>query len=212
MEHHMVLSGAGPRPPQTVRTVGMPPYSVDEYGFFAASDPVDRRFTCDICWSRLYEYPWVLERITGNRVHNVAWGFTGIHLIFKAILDDRCAAVHSDRRESSLHATTVWDLTTPPRPEWVDHFDTVVCISTLEEVRGDHVAIIRDNLLSQVKRGGRLIVTFDVPGFQVDAVSAWLGRAPDVPADPLTPRTSVEPDRVLGIGDEWRVGYLVMTR
>jgi hypothetical protein len=182
-----------------------------EFGLFAADDPVDQSFTCSICWSRIYEYPYVLDRIVGESVHNVAWGFEGIHVVFKerldALYDD---VMHSDLRGSHLPATSVWDMRTPPPPEWLGRFDSVLCISTLEHVAGDHAGIIRDNLLSQVAPGGRLIVTFDWPGFQLGPVEEMVGRRLAIPEHPLSPRSSLEPDTVLGLDDGLRVGFLVV--
>jgi hypothetical protein len=186
---------------------------VEKFGLFTVGDPTDRAFTCNICWSRIYEYPFVLSQIVGGSVHNTAWGFEGIHLVFKDWLDDLYwDVVHSDLRPSPLPGTCVWDLTTPPPDEWVNRFDTVLCVSTLEHVTGDHAGIIRDNLLPQVRAGGRLVITFDLPGLQLDQVEGLVGCRMVVPDRPVTPVTSVEPDRTLNLDAGLRVGYLTIRK
>lgn len=183
------------------------------FGLFSTDDPTDMRFSCDICWSRIYEYPYVLNQIVGETVHNTAWGFEGIHVVFKDRLDSLYRDVtHSDLRSSTLPGTTIWDLRTPPPDMWVDRFDTVLCVSTLEHVTGDHVQIIRDHLLPQVKPDGRLIVTFDLPGLQLDTVETFIGEKLVVPDRPVTPHNSQQPDRLLGLDAGYRVGYLTIQK
>ena len=46
-------------------------------------------------------------------------------------------------------------------------YDVVINISTLEEVNAEHITIF-NNLLSQVKKDGLLICTFDLPGLQLN--------------------------------------------
>jgi hypothetical protein len=185
-----------------------------KFGLFDVDDPIDERFACDICWSRVYEYPFVLNHVKGPAVHNTAWGFEGIHLVFKAHLDAVYpGTVHSDLRASDLPGTAVWDLRTPPPDGWVNRFDTVLCISTLEHIGGDHTQIIRDNLLPQVRAGGELVVTFDLPGLQLDAVETYTDRRLERPARPLTPKTSRFPDRVTGyVPGDLQVGYLIIRK
>ena len=180
-------------------------FSVGGFGLFSPDDHYDMFFDCEICWSRIYEYPFAGNLCSG-RVHNTTWGFAEIHERFRFWLDDRFDAVHSDRRPNT--GTEVWDITTPPRDEWLGSFDTLLCISTLEEVRGDHVQIMRDHFLPQLRPGGRMVVTFDLPGLQLEAVEEWVGQPCAVPGVPLTNNNS--PRRV-GIR-ELRVGFLVMTK
>lgn len=193
-------------------------YQLRDLSFFAASDEADSRFTCDICWSRPYEYQWAIRviqrrRLVGPRIHNTSWGHQGIHLVFKTWLDVLYEhTIHSDLIPSTLHGCNQWNITTPPPTAWLDRFDVVLSISTLEEVAGDHVAIIRDRLLPQLRRGGLLAVTFDVPGFQLDKIEAWLGDSISTPPDPLTPRSSRWPDHTLKLPDRYMVGRLLIER
>lgn len=183
--------------------------NVVEFGLFDAGDPHDETFRCDICWSRPYEYRFAIDRCGGS-IHNTSWGWEGIHVVFRDWLDSH----YSDVTHSDLRGPVVWDITTPPPDLWVKRFDTVLSISTLEEVAGNHADIILENLLPQVRDGGRLVVTFDLPGFHLDEVSGALGAALKYPPFPLSPANSVNPtpgfpDKKRG--DRWRCGYLVVT-
>jgi SAM-dependent methyltransferase len=68
----------------------------------------------------------------------------------------------------------VYDITKPPSDDMVQKYDIVVCISTLEEVRADHVGAF-NNLYRQLKPGGHLIITFDLPGLQLDKFEKMFG-------------------------------------
>ncbi|MEI6971897.1 MAG: hypothetical protein WCL44_10315 [bacterium] len=133
-------------------------------------------------WSRIYEYPMVLDMINkhvGRKdicVHNTSWGFEGCHIAFKDILESSYeAVVNTDVQPSELPNTGVWDITTPPRTEYLNHFDVVVNVSTMEEVDCDHLSIF-DNLFSQVKAGGILVCTFDLPGLQLKKFENLFGK------------------------------------
>jgi ABC-type transporter Mla MlaB component len=60
----------------------------------------------------------------------------------------------------------VLDITVQPPEEYINKFDVVINVSTVEEVDADHLEIIK-NLLMQVRVGGYLIITFDLPGMQL---------------------------------------------
>jgi len=83
--------------------------------------------------------------------------------------------LHTDIKPSNLENTDVYDITKKPKEEWVEAFDAVINISTVEEVRFDHVTIIK-NLLSMVKPGGYLAITFDLPGLQLKNVEDMVGQ------------------------------------
>jgi SAM-dependent methyltransferase len=55
-----------------------------------------------------------------------------------------------------------------------DNFDFVINISTVEEVNYNHW-IIFNNLLDQVKVGGYLIITFDLPGLDLKLFEKKIG-------------------------------------
>ena len=179
---------------------------VEAFSYFSTDDPVDWSFDCSICWSRVYEYPFAISHLKGS-VHNTSWGYEGIHVTFKDWLDANVEdVVHSDRRPSGGE---VWDVTWPPREEWLGRFDTLLSISTLEEVRGYHAGIIKDHFLPQLKPGGKAVITFDAPGFQLSEVEVWLGQRISCPDNVLTPQNSKRPD-VMGLNERYRVGYLVL--
>lgn len=137
---------------------------------------------CDIkygAWSRIYEYPLVMDMIEkhGNSpkyIHNSSWGFEGCHVIFKEDLDGKYKVLHTDIKGSNLPNTDVWDITTSNK-KYDDLFDVVINVSTVEEVNFDHITIF-NNLFNQVKKGGILILTFDLPGMQLDKFEKLLGQ------------------------------------
>lgn len=191
-------------------------FVVESFGYFTPTDRHNLAFEHALCWSRVYEYPFALRKIGpakwAEQVHNACWGFQDIHIVFKTYLDIRHQNVtHSDLRPSTLHDTTIWDIRQPPPADWVEAFDVVLNISTLEEVNADHRVLIQHHL-DQLAPDGRFICTFDVPGLQLDAVSEWLGHQISEPAVRLTPRNSVYPDHVLRLPDTYTVGYLVIDR
>ena len=135
-----------------------------DFRFITRNDLFDKKY---VAWSRIYEYPYVLNMLTqlganeNSTIHNTSWGWEGCHVTFKNDLDDIYTnTLHSDIKKSSLTNTTIYDITTKPEDNLVEQFDFVLNISTVEEVRYSHVTIIQ-NLLEQVKVGGYLIITFD---------------------------------------------------
>lgn len=133
-------------------------------------------------WSRIYEYPYIISKInelmgdSSLLIHNTAWGFEGVHVEFKNKLEVNHSVVNSDINKSKYPNTVVWDITHESPHEWVDKFDFVINVSTVEEVNYNHVSIIK-NLLRQVKLGGYLIMTFDLPGLQLDEVEKFVGQS-----------------------------------
>jgi hypothetical protein len=190
-------------------------YQVRSFSFFSSEDPYDMRFGHEICWSRIYEYPFALAQIAalGNRdarIHNASWGFTDIHLVFKTWLDINYAhTYHSDLRPSTLYNTAHWDITNAPAEALRDRFDVVLNISTLEEVAADHTQVLRHHLV-QLRRGGRFICTFDHPGLQLEAIEDLLKEKVVTPARKLSPRNSRLEDRKLKLADDFAVGHLVI--
>jgi hypothetical protein len=137
---------------------------VIEFRYLTRNDMFDKKY---IAWSRIYEYPYVLNMLKKlgatkkSTIHNSSWGFEGCHVTFKNDLDDIYTnTLHSDIKASSLKNTTVYDITTTPSDNLIERFDFVLNVSTVEEVKYSHVNIIQ-NLLKQVKVGGYLIITFD---------------------------------------------------
>lgn len=152
-------------------------FDVLEFRNFSTDDPFDAKWGA---WSRAYEYEWVLltlKKLGANSkstVHNTSWGFEGgpytCHREFKEALDGAgYETLHSDIIPSTLPRTTLWNLTEDPPSDWVQGFDFVINISTMEEVNANHVQILR-RLFSMVKEGGYLLCTFDLPGLQLPSI------------------------------------------
>ncbi len=137
---------------------------------------IDKSFDFDFMWgwwSRVYEYPLVLNRLAAlgfNRnssIHNTCWGSQGCHVIFKNTLENKSEFVtNSDINSSTILNTAVYDLRKSPPEAWRNKFDFVINVSTLEEIRFPHVVIF-ENLMLMVKPGGYLIATFDLPGLDI---------------------------------------------
>jgi hypothetical protein len=186
-----------------------------KFSFFDKNDSYDLKFSHEICWSRIYEYPFALTEIkrTGilnPKIHNASWGFRDIHLVFKTWLDIHYDTLHSDIRKSSLYNTTCWDITTPSKH--YEYFDIVINISTIEEIpKGNHVEIIK-NHLDQVKPGGYFIFTFDYPGIKLSEVEDFVGQKIQIPITRLTPKNSILRDTVLNLPEEFYVGYMVIQK
>lgn len=149
--------------------------NVLEFRKISLNDAYNSEYNDGYAWSRVYEYQLVIDMINKYRgynkndfLHNTSWGFEGIHIKFKNKLDELYEnASHSDIKRSLLPKTFLMDITKEPLEYLVNYFDVVINVSTLEEVYHDHILIF-NNLLKQVKYGGLLICTFDVPGLDLD--------------------------------------------
>lgn len=146
-----------------------------EFRKLTTSDEYSEKYNDGFAWSRVYEYPLILNSLKKyygeNRdikIHNSSWGFDGIHVTFKNDLDTQYTnAIHSDIKPSNLKNTIIYNITTEPTDELIENFDVVINISTLEEVNFDHLKTF-NNLFKQVKKGGLLMITFDYPGLQLE--------------------------------------------
>ena len=103
-----------------------------------------------------------------SHIHNSSWGWQDVHIRFKNELDSLSNnVIHTDIQKSELPKTGIWNITKKPPISYLESFDIVINISTVEEVNFDHIKVF-NNLLSQVKCGGLLICTFDLPGLQLE--------------------------------------------
>ena len=133
-------------------------------------------------WSRIYEYPFVYNFIKNNfktnqKIHNTCWGldYVECHVNFKNTLEENFLTenvVNSDIKKSNLKNTYSYDITTENN-SYKEYFDYVINISAIEEINYDHLEIIK-NLYSQVKKDGYLILTFDLPGLQLEKIEKFL--------------------------------------
>ena len=146
-----------------------------EFRKITIDDEYNDTYNDGYAWSRVYEYQLVDNMIQkhlgyseSHLIHNTSWGFTGIHVIYKENLDKQYPnCIHSDLLHSDLLKTMVLDITDNPPDNFINHFDVVINISTMEHIGSDH-SLVFFNLLKQVKSGGLLICTFDLPGLQVE--------------------------------------------
>ena len=143
-------------------------------------------------WSRIYEYPLVLDLLDKYRanknstLHNTCWGFEGCHIWFKEILDKKYPLnINSDTRKSDLPNTFIYDITQPPQKEWVESFDFVINISTLEEVQQDHISAFYQSF-SMLKPGGYFLCTFDLPGLQLEKFENLFSKKLNRPDSPIS--------------------------
>ena len=108
---------------------------VVEYRFITTDDTVLFKYEA---WSRIYEYPLVLQKIkeigltADSLIHNTSWGYEGCHILFKEDLDavyPQC--LHSDIRHSSLPNTFYYDITQQIDEKYHNYFDCVINVSTI---------------------------------------------------------------------------------
>lgn len=138
-----------------------------EFRKLSTEDRFDEKYNDGSAWSRPYEYPLVIDWIKkyykkGDSVHNSSWGFQGIHVKFKEELDkDFSGTLHSDILESELPNTFFYDITKKPKNAEINKYDFVINVSTMEEIKHDHIEIFK-NLFLQLKKGGIFITTFDL--------------------------------------------------
>lgn len=188
-----------------------------EFRYITKNDPFNDLYEH---WSRKYEYQTVLNYIKsyyseGFSIHNSSWGFkehnwySNCHLRFKQELDKQFGSnnvIHTDICDSKLSGTSVYDITKPPENNFKSKFDIVLNISALEEIPGNHIEHL-NNLILNLKDDGYLIVTFDIPGFQLQELE-----------DHLKTKISTKNynDRIIGHGAPWydglNVGLLIMRK
>lgn len=171
-------------------------FEVLDFRLLSAKDPFDLKW---IWWSRIYEYEYVLNTIdkysrsSAPSIHNTSWGFQGVHIDFKKELERRYGFVlSSDVRPSQLDNTAEYNLLCPPPVAWVDRFDFVLNVSTVEEIHGPQLQVLV-NLMRMLKPGGHLVATFDLPGVQLSSLESLLGREIGRPESVLSGKTSQAP-------------------
>jgi SAM-dependent methyltransferase len=162
---------------------------VVEFRFLTVADSSDTKYEA---WSRIYEYPLILKKLTElglsttSKLHNTSWGFEGCHVMFKNDLDQFYPnTLHSDIKESHLSSTMYYDITKPIEEKYHNYFDAVINVSTIEEVDFNNIKILK-NLLQQVKPNGYLLITFDydeslsgregIGSMNLNSVSAFLNK------------------------------------
>jgi len=120
-------------------------------------------------WSRKYEYPWAIQFARQNaRVADMGCGW--MPRPFKDALALICRSVYAvdaDNRlleqpnvNDSLHFV-VRDFVNDSLAD-LPLFDTIFCISVLEDL-GDHLVEALQNFALLLKKNGRIVITYDVP-------------------------------------------------
>ena len=144
-------------------------FKIIDFRFAETTDTHDLKYSA---WSRIYEYPYVIDFIKLNKIksdieniqiHNTSWGFEGVHVMFRDELDTLGKCVHSDIVTSEFRETYYYDITEESK-EFENKFDFVLNVSTIEHLNNVNQRLIAiENLFKQVKNGGYLILTFDYP-------------------------------------------------
>lgn len=134
-------------------------------------------------WSRKYEYPTLLnilnnlELPNNPKIHNSSWGFDlEHHQRFKNELEKKFGrenVTNSDILYRGIDNTCIHDITKEPDDNFKESFDVILNVSALEEIPGNHVHHL-SNLIKQVKKDGYVIITFDIPGLQLNNVEDYL--------------------------------------
>ena len=156
---------------------------VIEFKFFDISEKYDiETYKDNNAWSRPYEYLYAENKLAqlishGERVHNSAWGFEGIHIDFRKKIDESYDCLHSDIVKNNFNLETYHYDLLKEDVSLEGQFDAVINISVLEHLPhrflGTKLAI--ENLLKQVKPGGYLICTFDYPRVELTELEEYLG-------------------------------------
>ena len=168
----------------------MQSFMVNEFRWLRTTDHKMKEFSN---WSRPYEYAFALDRIkslslVNPAIHNTCCGYSSLHMDFAKMLNELSTrTVHSDFKPYVMVGD---DIQTAPsfgrnsfgidveqydieQPN-VNRFDVVVCISALEDivyVRGQNtIGKVMDNLLEQLVPGGRLLITCDYPGIDIQTL------------------------------------------
>jgi hypothetical protein len=187
-------------------------FEVLEFSYIDIQFPFDFKWGW---WSRIYEYPLALNFLRQygvgkkSKIHNTCWGSQGPHLLFKNELEETSDFVtNSDINPSKVPNTTVFDLRSKSPKSWVEEFDFVINISTLEEIDFSHIRIY-ENLLSMVKPGGYLIATFDLPGLHLEMFEELFGTKIRKPPTPVSGEKS---PYQMSQFSHLEVGYMVVRR
>lgn len=171
-------------------------FEIIDYRFAITSDKYDDKYFAN--WSRPYEYKYVMDFILAHKsgditIHNTACGgHHDIHNIFRDELDKIGTCVHSDLVRTGNKEIQYYDIRNK-HLGFKNTFDFVLNISTIEHVDSDKIKII-ENLFSQVKSGGYLVMTFDFPKIRPEVLEPLLGVVCKKPDNCLTGVNSVSPN------------------
>ena len=89
-----------------------------------------------------------------------------------------------------MNTLFIYDITNKPTEDKIEKFDVVLNVSTVEEVQDNHFNILH-NLFNQVKKGGLLIITFDLPGLQINDFELMLDKKLKVSENDISGSNSI---------------------
>ena len=147
---------------------------ITDSGYFKFSDLIDVKYTE---WSRAYEYPYIMKFLDNKfstesiNIHNTCCG--GHHIDHVKFLKDlelnkNWSVLNSDLNNYAYEGYIknnlkspfeFYDVTQPHNGE----FDVVINVSTLEEIPNIDYTNYFENSYNQLKLGGYLLITCDVP-------------------------------------------------
>ena len=176
-------------------------YKTIDFRFASKDDAYDERFALPHMWSRPYEYHYVLDFIkshTGSAVpsiHNSSWGFEGVHVIFRDVLDGVGTCLHSDIVKSKFRDTYYYNIV-KERKDFENKFDFVLNVSTIEHLKSNKARKLAiENLFKQVKIGGYLVITFDYPKANLGEIEKLINSKCAVVKDRLNGENSIMQNR-----------------
>ena len=165
-----VMQDAGSIPAASTGEIIMKNFTVEEFRFINTKDEHSPRFFTDEhqSHSRPYEYILALndlKKIQSQQedkliVHNSAWGFEGLHVLFREDLEYRYEVINSDIRGNEQELPTYLYFLGTDDPQLEEKFDAVLNISVIEETNIPPMKSI-ESLFRQVKKGGYFIATMD---------------------------------------------------
>ena len=190
-------------------------FEVIEFRTIDISDEYNEKW---LFWSRIFEYPIIIKtikrlksehKIQNELIHNTCWGFEDIHKKFKEKLEfDFHKIVNSDILQSNELNTMVYDITKPSPDNMLNKYDFVINVSSIEEIFNNHYKTFR-NLFDMVKKGGFLIMTFDLPGLQLDKFEKVFNKKMEITKNPINGINSpINDSRYAGL----QVGFLVIKK
>jgi len=192
-------------------------FKVVDFRFASKDDAYEERFVLPNMWSRPYEYKYVYDFINGvkhkdlsvPKIHNSSWGFEGVHVTFRDMLDEIGECVHSDIVESKFRDTFYYDITTENK-DFENKFDFVVNVSTIEHIpnKEDRIKAI-ESLFKQVKVNGYLILTFDYPRVNLDEIQKLINYECESVKNKLNGNNSIVENKTY---DGLNIVYLIIKK
>ena len=167
-----------------------------DFRFASKDDAYDERFILPHIWSRPYEYHYVLDFIQSTglespKIHNSSWGFEGVHVIFRDVLDEIGDCLHSDIVKSKFRDTYYYNIL-KEKEDFENKFDFVLNVSTIEHLKSNRARELAiENLFKQVKTGGYLVVTFDYPKANLGEIERLINSKCTISGDRLNGDNSI---------------------